>query len=166
MKRVTIHDANILIDLTNLELIEEFFKLNFEFHTTDLAFDEISKGLQKNETKIFESNLQIKTFTEVELEKIVEIEKKYKTLSIQDVSVLELSIALDGILCTGDRNLKKIAIRRGLEIHGTLWIIKQMFSLEILCSKKTIQKLEKLENINPRIPQRGIRRMKEKLSQS
>ncbi len=164
MRKITIHDANILIDLTNLNLTVKFFQLNFEFHTTDLAFDEISEGLKKKELSILLNNLNIKTFEEAEFKKIIEENKKYKILSIQDHSILELSLSLQGILCTGDKKLKKIAENKGIETHGTLWIIEQLVSSKHLSCKEAIEKLNQLKENNPRIPKTATRKLIKKYS--
>jgi hypothetical protein len=39
--RIVVNDANILIDLVELELLPHFFNLEFEFQTTDLVLDEL-----------------------------------------------------------------------------------------------------------------------------
>ena len=41
--RIVVNDANILIDLVELELLPHFFDLEFEFQTTDLIIDEWKK---------------------------------------------------------------------------------------------------------------------------
>lgn len=38
---VVVNDANILIDLVKLQLLPNFFGLEFEFYTTDLVLDEL-----------------------------------------------------------------------------------------------------------------------------
>ncbi len=37
--KVIVNDANILIDLVELELLDQFFKLEFTFVTTALVFE-------------------------------------------------------------------------------------------------------------------------------
>ena len=36
---VVVNDANILIDLIKLQLLEAFFDIDWEFHTTDLIIE-------------------------------------------------------------------------------------------------------------------------------
>jgi len=40
--KIVNNDANILIDLVKLELIDAFSKLDFDLHTTDLVLDELN----------------------------------------------------------------------------------------------------------------------------
>ena len=38
---IVVNDANILIDLVKLELLQSFFNLSFEFYTTDLVLGDL-----------------------------------------------------------------------------------------------------------------------------
>ena len=49
--KIIINDANILIDLIKLELMNEFILLKFDLKTTDVVFDE----LNDNQKVIIES---------------------------------------------------------------------------------------------------------------
>jgi len=152
MKTITIHDTNILIDLIELNLLTGFFKLGFEFHTTDFVLNEIVKSVQKKKIKSFESKFIIKAFNVTELLKLAELQNNHKTLSIEDISVMELSSELKGILCTGDKRLKNVAESRGIEVHGILWVIESMVEQNVISRMKATQALEKLKNMNSRVP--------------
>jgi hypothetical protein len=39
--RIIVNDANILIDLVELQLLPQFFALEFEFYTTTLILEEL-----------------------------------------------------------------------------------------------------------------------------
>lgn len=41
--KIVINDANILIDLAKLDLLELFSLLNFELHTTDFVYEELNE---------------------------------------------------------------------------------------------------------------------------
>jgi hypothetical protein len=43
---IVVNDANILIDLVQLDLLSNFFELEFKFHTTDLVLNELHKHQQ------------------------------------------------------------------------------------------------------------------------
>ena len=45
--KIVVNDTNILIDLAELGLLEEFSKLGFELHTIDLIVNELEKPAQK-----------------------------------------------------------------------------------------------------------------------
>lgn len=164
MKVVTIHDTNILIDIIELELLVEFFSLNFQFHTTDFVLNEISETFQKKAIKKFETEFLIKSFEPTELIKLADIQNTYKALSIQDISVMQLADDVKGILCTGDKALKTIAEIRGVEVHGVLWIIEQLVEQEILLKDVAVIKLERLKTVNLRLPNTLIAKYIKKLT--
>ncbi len=64
MKKIVVNDANIFIDLQNVGLLEMFFLLPWEVHTTDFIMFELLKGGQKDTIATYESNghLSIATF--------------------------------------------------------------------------------------------------------
>ena len=45
--KIFINDANVLIDLVELDLVSEFASLPYELHTTDFVLNEINEE-QKN----------------------------------------------------------------------------------------------------------------------
>ena len=46
--KVAINDANILIDLADLDMLDYFTQLEFEFMTTDFIIEEIEDETQKS----------------------------------------------------------------------------------------------------------------------
>jgi hypothetical protein len=44
---IIVNDANILIDLVELKILPYFFKLEFDFRTTELILDELLEEQQK-----------------------------------------------------------------------------------------------------------------------
>lgn len=43
-----INDANILIDIVKLDIVEAFLSLNFDLHTTDFVFAELNADQQES----------------------------------------------------------------------------------------------------------------------
>lgn len=89
--KVVVTDANIFIDLNDLELTEAFFKLNIEVHTTSFVIHELYREQQRllrsfqKSKKLSVHNLQEKDFREIH-------NTNYpKSLSIADKSVLHLA---------------------------------------------------------------------------
>ena len=46
--KIIINDANILIDLVHLGLMNEFIQLNLELKTTDFVFEELNEDQNYN----------------------------------------------------------------------------------------------------------------------
>ena len=148
-----VNDANILIDLLKTNMIEQFFGLNYEFHVTDFALNEI------HETNVIQLDAFIKqkklvkwSFGFKELLEIQSLETKYKKLSITDCSCLFLANRLSATLLTGDSVLRGIAEDKRISVHGTLWVFDELVKHKRISPEKACKKLNHLMEINPRLP--------------
>jgi predicted nucleic acid-binding protein len=152
--KLLITDTNVFIDIIRLDKINEFLELSQEIHTTQFVINEL-KPNQKEALSIFENNkLIIKSFEADEVLEIFKMKVTRNNVSkrIADRSVLYYATNREGILISGDKNLKKEAQEKGLEVHGTIWIISEMFRQNILGLTNTISTLEELKEINPFLP--------------
>ena len=85
--KIIVNDANILIDLVELQLLPNFFALEFEFYTTSLAFEELEEDQQSTlQTYIDSGNLLVREMTYEQLAEINSIQKTKPALSLQDCS--------------------------------------------------------------------------------
>ena len=102
--RIIINDANILIDLVHLDLMNEFIKLNLDLKTTDFVFEELNHDQKVIiEAYINSDDIElILTDTEEDFESIMTILENSSGLSFEDCSVWHYANKLDGILLSGD----------------------------------------------------------------
>lgn len=135
--RVAVTDACIFIDLIELDLISDFFRLDLELHTTVEVMNELfTEQYQVLEAyqqvgKLIVHNLEAQDFLKIEALALP------KGLSPEDKSVLYIAISLnDGIVITSDNLVRKYAERLRLECHGLLWVIDQ-FVGQGICSKSS-----------------------------
>jgi len=156
---IAVNDTNILIDLINVGLIDDFLKLNFEFITTNLIVDEfkidaqasiIDKYIQQNKLQAY--NLTFDELTEVQNIK----ETSSKKLSFEDCSVWYLAKKKQAILLTGDNLLRKNAEKDGITVSGILFILDQLVENNILNKQTAHTKLKALQQINNRLPKNEI----------
>lgn len=156
--RVVITDANILIDLINLNLSIALFESNiFEFKTTDFVFEELYEEqkeklqflIEAKQLVVFESN-------EVDLQEIFKLKQQTTSLSIQDCSVWHYASKLKGILLTGDGQLRSHSNRSGIEVRGILFLFDQMLLNKLITYTLAIEKLSHLSKINRRLPKKEI----------
>ena len=150
---VVVNDANILMDLIELDLISEFFELDFEMLTTDFVLNECNNEQKKILNRFIKSkNLELKIFEPDELADLIKIKEKYPPLSIEDSSVYYTAKNTDGILLTGDRKLRTIAGNDKIIVHGIFWIFDLLLENKIIEKKYYLKKLKKLEVLNKRLP--------------
>lgn len=151
--RVIVNDANILIDLVELGLLQQFFGLPFEFQTTAPIMDELYDYQQaKLDPYIQSTSLVVVDFSEDDLNEINQINLRKPTLSPQDCSAFFQAGKVAGILVTADNSLKKDARNNHVEAYGHLWVFDRLVESSVLSGKEASIMLKKLtEFINPRL---------------
>lgn len=120
--KIVINDANILIDLVKLDLLNIFSKLPFDLHTTDFVYEELNED-QKSPVSILSENGFLKIIeTEeiIDFQSISELLESSSGLSFEDCSVWYYSKKLSGILLTGDAKLRKQVSKQGIEVRGII----------------------------------------------
>lgn len=152
--RILINDANILIDLFHLDLIELFFSLQgLELKTTDFVFEELHEK-QKNVIEKFIQNqsLVLIESSEDDLNNIFEILSSTNGLSVEDCSIWFHAKKNKGILLTGDGRLRKLTSADGVEVRGILYIFDQLLISGLISFELAIEKLNQLYLLNERLP--------------
>lgn len=152
--RVIINDANILIDLVQLDLMNEFIQLKLDLKTTDFVYEELNDEQKKVVATFVESgHIEIiVTDEDVDLNSIVSILTSSSGLSFEDCSVLHYASKLNGILLSGDRKLRKQALAKGISVRGILFIFDQLLLNNLIMFESAIIKIQLLYDINPRLP--------------
>lgn len=161
MKKIVVNDTNVFIDLHDVGLLEQFFLLPWEVHTTDFVMLELLKEGQKDAVVAYESNgcLHVATFEFQEVIKINAIHNKIidKTnLSLTDCSVWYYAKKNSYTLLTGDRKLRNSALNEGVEVRGIIYVFDELVSNGILLASLAAEKLVLLKSINPRLPDSEI----------
>jgi len=152
--RIVINDANILIDLFHLDLVEVFFRLQgLELKTTDFVFEELHDDQKEVIVQFIENqSLTIIESSEEDLNNIFEILSSTNGLSVEDCSVWYHAKKNLGILLTGDGRLRKQSSADGVEVRGILYIFDQLLISDLITFEFAIEKLNQLYLLNERLP--------------
>lgn len=155
---IVITDANILIDLIKLDLSSVLFESEiFEFKTTDFVFEELYEEQKESLVSKIEANqLKILESNEADIVEIFEMKEKALSLSVEDCSVWYFAAKLEGIILTGDAQLRKHSGASGLEVHGVLYLFDQMLLNDLITCETAIHKLKGLYEINRWLPKREV----------
>ena len=155
---VIINDTNIFIDLCNVNLINHFFQLPFEFHTVDFIINEINKNEQLNKVEpyIVNKKLFVKQFDGNELLQITMRQNEHKKLSIMDCSVWIYAEKTGYKILTGDRLLRDLASKNNIEVSGIIFIFDELIKYNILTKSEAALKLQELKKTNKRLPMKII----------
>ncbi len=154
MKNVlVIYDANILIDICKLALVDEVFRLPYEFRTVDVVWDELREVHQADYLPYIKSGqFVVSEIEEEEMMEVFSIRSKRLQLSIPDCSALVYAKNRKGILLTSDKNLRRTARQNAVEVRGHLWMFDELFAGHIMSGSLLIDKLAELrQKVNPRL---------------
>ncbi|MGY4538769.1 hypothetical protein ACVW0P_003191 [Mucilaginibacter sp. UYNi724] len=156
MNRLAVTDANIFIDLIILELIGYLFGLDIEIHTTREVFDQLTTR-QKETLVAYHSagQLTIYDFSWDEIAEIASLEFP-AGLEPADRTVFFYARQLACLVISGDNKLRKHCEKKGLEVHGLIWVFDQIVTLELIPKTMAVEKLEKLMSYNDRLPAEEI----------
>lgn len=153
--KLVVTDTNVLIDVIDCQLVQAFFDLPLEIHTTEFILDELSE-LQRVALIPFVAtdHLKVKKFDEWEMRAILEfpVTRKGVQRRIADRSALYLAVCWGAVLLGGDNDLRKEAEERQVEVHGSIWLFEVLFHHGITTAEQTKNNLERLMDVNPRIP--------------
>lgn len=150
---VVVNDANILIDIIKLQLVDAFFSLNWEFHSTNLIienelYDEQVEVLQPY---IHDGTLKIDELTVDDIIEIIETQKEKPQLSDKDCSALVCAKRLNASLLTSDNTLRKFAKLKQLDVHGHLWVFDALIEQGCISAITGIEKLKELDSVNSKL---------------
>lgn len=81
MEKIAVSDTNIFIDLISVNLLDGFFGLPWEIHTTDMVIDELIRSEQHEAIGRFRQNgnLKVKSFDGEELLQIAKMKTERQT---------------------------------------------------------------------------------------
>lgn len=150
-KRLIINDANVLIDIEKAELVDLIFELDYEFAVPDVLYEE---EISPFTSEFKGSPLISMEFDDEVSELLFEKQEQYKetAMSRNDISALVLAIQHECMLLTGEKILRSTAKAEGLEVHGTLWLVEELFNNNLMPVEDVEKAYEKLKKAGSHLP--------------
>lgn len=143
--KVAVKDACVLIDLANGGLLEAWFQLGIETHTTDLVARQVKtdRNWQAVSGFIEAGLLKVATLTGEQVERMHD-ELGALPVGLEDQTALFLAMEMDAILLTGDRRLRLEGLKRKIEVRGLLWILDELVTKQLLPPRLAAVKLRSM----------------------
>lgn len=127
---VIVNDASALIDIFKAGFLQEYSSLDWRLVLPDVVERELRS--------LSHLDLVGLGFEVVELDSegvlaVKKLRDTHERLSVADSFALVVAESMPGsILLTGDRDLRRVAQARGVEVHGVLWLLDALFQGELL----------------------------------
>ena len=164
---VVFTDVSVFFDLYKLQILPEFFELNWDIHTSDFVYNEIIHEDQLDAFSVFVEcqKLHVIKISSEETLLIEKMKLKRSNKSFPDRTVLWKAKQENCILLTCDKALREEANHQKIEVHGSIWVVNQLIENNKISIYKGISLLEKLKNVNSRLPFSKIDRLINDLKQ-
>ena len=145
--QAAITDANIFIDLFDVDLLEDFFRLPYKVHTTQFVLDELSEEC----CLIVEEHCSISQVGSNDKTEIDSLEWS-SGFSFPDKTILYIAKRDGMIVFSGEKKMMKWCSTNNLESHGVLFVLQQFIDAEIRSPKDVARKLLNLLSLNQWLP--------------
>lgn len=147
-------DANILIDLELAGILDHWFQLDHETHTTDQITRQLENGGHKGALIYIREKIIIeRSFSFEELSEIESLRESCgRGPDFNDCSMLYLAIELGACLLTGDKQLRKESEAREVEVRGILWVFDQIVENNLIVPPIAAERLYLLLNEGSFLP--------------
>jgi len=150
--KIAVTDANIFIDLIEIEIFHFLFELDLEIHTTKAVYDQLIPEQQAIVAPYIQSRaLIVYNFSFEELMEIYAIEFP-PGLEAADQSVYYYSTKIKAMVLSGDKKLRTFCESNDVEVRGVIWVFDSFVSKSVLSKRVAASKLQLLLDINNRLP--------------
>lgn len=128
MTCIVVNDASCLIDLRKGQLLHVLLRLPYRFIVPlPIRVEELLDFTPQEWRMLEDGGLATYDLPGDEVAQVFAIKREHSGLSANDCFALVTATChKNGILLTGDANLRKVAIARNVRVHGVLWIIDEL----------------------------------------
>ncbi len=157
--RIVVSDSSCLIDLRKVSLLDALLRLPFEFLIPDTLFeDELLKFTAAQKKALLRGGLKVIDLPGERVLRAQAVMRQAPRLSVNDGFAFALAEGHPGcILLTGDGELRDLATRHQMEVHGVLWAIDEIHRNQIETAKTLLAALQAFsEDPAVRLPRREV----------
>jgi len=147
--QLLISDANILIDLEEGFLVEQLFKLPYEFCIPDILFEE---ELEEHHRHLIEKGLELRVLRSETMRYAMELIRRYTKASRNDCFALAQATQENCPLLTGDRDLRNAAESESVKVRGTIWLVEVMVRHNLINIVQAREAYARMQDAGRRLP--------------
>jgi len=147
-------DANVLIDLHTGGVLAAVSRMPQGFCVPDVVVAEMD---EPDEATVVRAGFRQESLPGEAVTVVMRLVGEDRHISIQDASGLVLAQRTGRVLLTGEKRLRELAVRIGVKVHGTLWLLEQMVAAAVLTSRQAADALERMLECGRRLPESEAR---------
>lgn len=149
MTCVIVNDASCLIDLRKGGLLEALCRLPYGLVIPlPVRASEVLHFSSQEWLYLDSHGMTTHDLTPAEVAQAFTLRNHHRALSPNDCFCLVTALANRGILLTGDAQLRKVAIQKGLRVHGVLWVIDELAAADACPTSRLIAALKRWQSDN------------------
>ena len=158
MRPELVIDASVLLHCEKASLLDEVFALPVTWLVVDLVAEELGHPAGE---ELADRGMVLVECSACELAQVRELRKRktYKGCGFNDLSAFVFARSRGLLLVTADGALRKAAKSEGLRCHGTLWLLEQLISHEMISPLRAASALEAMIEHKARLPARDCQRL-------
>lgn len=147
MVRILVSDSSVLIEFSKRDLLEEMFRLSFEFVVPDLLFEEelIDLG-QYSRDDLVRFGLGVEALDPIGVTTALSYQSRRRRLSLVDCFALALASGRKYALLTGDKAMRTFAEAEDIEVHGVMWVVDHMLAEDVVSAQAILAALEAMRD--------------------
>jgi predicted nucleic acid-binding protein len=149
-------DANVLIDLHWGQVLRLLAAMPDEFVVADVTVAETEEPTAE---EIGKAGLRQESLPGDGVLAASDLLAEERRISAQDAFALVLAERTGRVLLTGEKRLRALAERRGVEVHGTLWLLERMIDAEVLALEQAADALDRMLARGRRLPAERAREL-------
>jgi len=157
--RIVVSDSSCLIDLRKVSLLDALLRLPFEFLIPDTLFeDELLKFTAAQKKALLRGGLKVIELPGERVLRAQAVIRQSPRLSVNDGFAFALAESHPGcILLSGDGELRDLATRQQMEVHGVLWVIDEIHRNQIETAQTLLVALRTFSaDSTVRLPKRDV----------
>ena len=147
--RKLVCDASVLIDLDAGGLTQAFFRLPYRFHVPIALY---LAELSVRHSRLLQYGLRPDHLGDDVIREAAAQHGKHRGIDGNDSLVLALAKRKACPLLTGDRRLRAAAVREGVPVHGTLWVVERLLEAGLISSEQAGTAFERMKAAGSRLP--------------
>lgn len=161
MPAILISDANILIDMEEGGILEDMFRLPYEFATPDILFEE---ELSEEHAHLIHLGLVLKEVSSDSMAYVVRLTETYTRTSRNDCFALALARQENCPLLSGDMALRQAAEQERAQVYGTIWVIERLITENVISVERATAAYTLMKSNGRRLPWDLVQRSLDKFN--